>query len=123
MSEALDEADRRRIRTVLAAELREARDALEASERARAGLAADCLLDAADAADRATAEQLLDADAARYTDRIRRARAALGRVEEGVYGSCEVCGRPIGRERLLALPLGGRCVGCSAGRQSGGPAT
>jgi RNA polymerase-binding transcription factor DksA len=35
---------------------------------------------------------------------------ALGRLEEGSYGACEACGRPIGRERLAALPLTRRCT-------------
>lgn len=36
--------------------------------------------------------------------------AALGRVEEGSYGTCETCGRPIGRERLDAIPQARYCV-------------
>ncbi|WP_431961374.1 TraR/DksA family transcriptional regulator [Actinacidiphila sp. bgisy160] len=113
-----DEQDRQRIRTELAAVLREARDALAGTERARAGLAADCLLDAADAADKATVADRLDAEAARSADRIRHASEALRRLDEGTYGSCEACGKPIGRERLTALPLSRLCVDCSAGREA-----
>jgi DnaK suppressor protein len=41
--------------------------------------------------------------------------AALERVEDGRYGVCAVCGRPIGAERLEARPTADRCVHC-AGR-------
>lgn len=40
--------------------------------------------------------------------------AALGRLDAGSYGSCEVCGRPIGDDRLAALPAARRCVRCAA---------
>ena len=37
-------------------------------------------------------------------------QAALDRLEEGTYGRCEICGRPIGDERLAALPVIRYCV-------------
>jgi len=36
--------------------------------------------------------------------------AALGRLDEGTYGTCEVCGRPIGAARLGALPWARLCI-------------
>jgi RNA polymerase-binding transcription factor DksA len=40
---------------------------------------------------------------------------AIGRAEAGAdVGRCEVCGGPIGEERLAAVPTTRRCVGCSA---------
>jgi DnaK suppressor protein len=38
---------------------------------------------------------------------------ALARVEAGSYGTCDVCGGPIGHARLAALPASRRCVGCA----------
>lgn len=35
---------------------------------------------------------------------------ALRRIEEGTYGSCVVCGRPIGAERLEAVPYATLCI-------------
>jgi DnaK suppressor protein len=35
---------------------------------------------------------------------------ALAKLEEGSYGRCDVCGGPIGAERLAALPWATRCV-------------
>lgn len=40
-------------------------------------------------------------------------RAALARVAEGRYGTCERCGRPIPTERLEARPTARTCVGCA----------
>ncbi len=31
---------------------------------------------------------------------------ALAKVEDGTYGTCDVCGRPIGEGRLEALAVG-----------------
>ena len=36
--------------------------------------------------------------------------AALQRIEAGTYGICEVCGKPIGAERLYALPWARLCI-------------
>ena len=35
---------------------------------------------------------------------------AYARLEAGTYGTCEVCGRPIGEERLEAIPGARRCA-------------
>ena len=39
--------------------------------------------------------------------------AALARIADGTYGTCEVCGGAIGRDRLRALPEVRRCQACS----------
>ena len=36
--------------------------------------------------------------------------AALQRIEDGTYGTCEVCGKPIGEERLEARPWARLCI-------------
>jgi DnaK suppressor protein len=38
--------------------------------------------------------------------------AALARLDAGTYGSCTACGRPIGAERLEALPAAAQCIDC-----------
>ena len=35
---------------------------------------------------------------------------ALRKIEDGTYGSCEVCGRPIGADRLAAIPWARLCI-------------
>ncbi len=49
----------------------------------------------------------LEEDAARQ---LREVEAALGRIEAGSYGTCEVCGKPIPEERLEAIPWATLCV-------------
>ena len=39
--------------------------------------------------------------------------AALARFEEGTYGVCAACGRPIPAERLEVRPTATTCVGCA----------
>jgi RNA polymerase-binding protein DksA len=36
--------------------------------------------------------------------------AALQRIEDGTYGICEVCGKPIGAERVSAIPWTRLCI-------------
>lgn len=42
--------------------------------------------------------------------------AALERMDTGTYGVCEVCGRPIARERLEVRPAARTCVACAGAR-------
>ena len=35
---------------------------------------------------------------------------ALSKIEDGTYGTCEVCGKPIGAERLAAIPWARLCI-------------
>lgn len=36
--------------------------------------------------------------------------AALRRIENGTYGTCAICGKPIGEERLEAVPYATLCI-------------
>ncbi len=38
--------------------------------------------------------------------------AALARLDEGTYGRCTACHRPIGDDRLEALPWAALCIDC-----------
>lgn len=40
--------------------------------------------------------------------------AALERMNEGQYGECQRCGKPIGKERLEAFPYVAYCIECQS---------
>jgi DnaK suppressor protein len=37
---------------------------------------------------------------------------ALRRIDEGTFGTCARCGKPIGEERLEAMPYATLCIAC-----------
>lgn len=39
---------------------------------------------------------------------------ALARMDDGIYGKCEICGNEIAAERLEALPYTTYCLGCKS---------
>ena len=41
---------------------------------------------------------------------------ALQKLDEGTYGVCESCGKPIAEARLEAMPASKLCIDCAAGR-------
>ncbi len=44
---------------------------------------------------------------------IRMIQAALGRIDDGTFGECVACGKPISGERLTAVPHAARCKRCA----------
>ena len=46
--------------------------------------------------------------------------AALRRLAEGRYGTCDRCGQPIGAERLAARPSAATCVRCAGSKRRPG---
>jgi RNA polymerase-binding transcription factor DksA len=59
--------------------------------------------------ERAQAQSMLD----RAIAQVAELDAALHRAAEGTYGSCRMCGREIGAERLAALPGATTCIRCA----------
>ena len=47
-------------------------------------------------------------------DEVRMIQTALGRIDEGTYGTCSQCGGAIGDPRLEAMPHAVTCVGCAS---------
>lgn len=45
--------------------------------------------------------------------------AALQRIENGTFGTCEKCGKPIPEERLEALPWATLCIDCKRRQERG----
>jgi DnaK suppressor protein len=44
---------------------------------------------------------------------LQRIDAALVRLDDGTYGTCERCGQPIAPERLEAIPWAATCIDCA----------
>lgn len=44
---------------------------------------------------------------------------ALTRINDGTYGICRACGRPVGEERLEALPWTTQCIDCKRKEERG----
>ncbi len=53
---------------------------------------------------------------------LRRIEAALKRIDEGTFGVCAECRRPIESKRLEALPWAVRCAGCAETAEHGAKA-
>ena len=61
-------------------------------------------------AERGEAEAL----ASELAEALGEVEAALGRLSDGTYGLCEVCGNPIPAARLEAIPTARRCMAHAA---------
>ncbi len=44
---------------------------------------------------------------------IEKVKQAISRLDSGNYGICEVCGEPINKERLKAIPYACMCIKCA----------
>ena len=51
-------------------------------------------------------------------EQITEIEKALARVDEGTYGTCEACGKPIGDERLEVVPTARYCVEDQGAREA-----
>jgi DnaK suppressor protein len=45
---------------------------------------------------------------------IEMVKQALARIDKGQYGLCLVCGQPISKERLKAIPYSSMCIKCAS---------
>jgi DnaK suppressor protein len=53
---------------------------------------------------------------------LARIERALSKLDEGTYGDCDVCGKPIALPRLKAMPDSVMCLDCAAAERSRRPA-
>jgi RNA polymerase-binding protein DksA len=49
----------------------------------------------------------------RARTQLEQVEAALARLDNGTYGACTNCGKPIGTERLGAIPWTPFCIDCA----------
>jgi RNA polymerase-binding protein DksA len=53
----------------------------------------------------------------RHQTEIAAITAALDRLRRRTYGTCERCGKPIGSDRLEAMPAAAQCLTCQVSRR------
>jgi len=73
---------------------------------------AGCLPDLADQASLESERENLLRKRDRENRMIRDVLAALQRLDEGSYGTCDICGEDIALARLKAQPLATMCITC-----------
>ena len=61
--------------------------------------------------------QHIAALAAQAREHLAAIDAALAKIDSGIYEICDMCGRPIGEERLAARPASLICVRCARTRR------
>lgn len=67
----------------------------------------------------ATERELAISHLTREWSLLRAVLAALQRIEENTFGTCESCGEEIPVRRLEAVPWAARCVPCQAAAEQG----
>jgi DnaK suppressor protein len=80
--------------------------------RKRDGIAIEKAHDAMDETQFAAERELVTRTLERESKVMRDVRAALQRVEEGIYGTCLHCEEEISLKRLKAVPWAALCIGC-----------
>jgi RNA polymerase-binding transcription factor DksA len=58
-------------------------------------------------------DEVLDAIGNSTRDEVEKIKQAISRIDSGTYGICLICGKPIKKERLLALPYANQCLHCT----------
>lgn len=80
---------------------------LELGSEGEAGIVDDNFADSAQVSAEQGEQQALAAQLREQLDDVER---ALQRLDDGTYGTCEVCGRPIGDARLEVMPTTRYCI-------------
>jgi DnaK suppressor protein len=101
-----NEADR--FRGVLKAKVAE----MECFTRHREGITVERSADQLDEIQAASQRALAVCNLDREFNQLRNARAALRRIEEGSFGTCQECDQDIHPKRLAAVPWAALCIRC-----------
>lgn len=78
------------------------------------GLRAASSADLVDMAQEKEGDEVLEELEVSALREIEQIDAALGRIGRGNYDICQLCGGPIGRRRLDALPYATHCIECAS---------
>lgn len=58
-------------------------------------------------------DEVLDALGNTTRAEVEKIKQAISRIDAGTYGICLLCGEPIKKERLAALPYANYCIKCA----------
>jgi DnaK suppressor protein len=94
------------------------RTEIATTEETEASLRAEYELDAVDAGAKTASIDQLHIRNQRARALLEQTLAALDRIREGTFGICTACGRPLGRDRVMALPHAELCVTCRKQRET-----
>jgi len=97
-----------RFRAILTAQVAE----LERLTRHREGITVERSADQLDEIQAASERALAVCNLDREFNQLRNARAALRRIEEGSFGTCQQCDDDIHPKRLAAVPSATFCIRC-----------
>jgi DnaK suppressor protein len=97
-----------RFRAVLTARVAE----LERVTRNREGITIERSADQLDEIQAASQRALAVCNLDREFNQLRNARAALSRIQEGSFGTCQQCDEDIHPKRLAAVPWATFCIRC-----------
>ena len=97
-----------RFRSVLTARVAE----LERFTRHRDGIAVERSADQLDEIQAASQRALVVCNLDREFNQLQNARAALRRIQEGSFGTCQQCDEDIHPKRLTAVPWATFCIRC-----------
>ena len=92
--------------------LKAKQEELDPMVRARDGIAIEKSSDQFDEIQLASERELAICNLARESSLLRNVRAALRRIEEGVFGVCLRCEQNISPKRLAAVPWTAYCLEC-----------
>ena len=121
MTQAEIETFRRRLETLLRrldrdrAQLKG--EALQATGGEASGSLSDVPLHLADLGTHGFEEEVTLSLLENEEQLIEEINAALARLEQGTFGTCESCRQPIARERLQPLPYARYCARCAQQRE------
>jgi len=104
----MTKAELNRFRAVLTVRVAE----LERFNRNREGIAVERSADQLDEIQAASQRALAVCNLDREFNQLRDARAALRRIEEGSFGTCQECEEDIHPKRLAAVPWATFCIRC-----------
>lgn len=78
----------------------------------REGIAIERVADFVDAVQHSADRTLALASLSIQSKSARQIEAALKRIDEGTFGTCQKCDEPVGEKRLRAIPWADLCIRC-----------